>query len=94
MFIPNADAPLKVNALAAHVEQFGSCDVRPIAWRETETDVVIVFEDGRKLIFDQVEMYLEAPIVDKITLADGVDDAESSLAGKALAARKKKKGGA
>lgn len=88
MFQPNPEAPALVNELAAHVEPFGDCLVRPISWHVGEGVVSVVFEDGRKLAFESVEAH-EEPTAE-INLADGVNDAEAATAGRALSARRKK----
>ncbi len=43
--------PAIVMGLAGAVPQLGPRPPQPVAWKETPTEWVIVFEDGRKLRF-------------------------------------------
>lgn len=47
--------PTRVQALADQAKGI------PLAWRESETSIVIVFEDGRKLTFDLTATTEEPP---------------------------------
>ena len=49
-----AEIPAIVTALASGVPQLGPLPPRPIAWKPTASGWVIIFEDGRKLTFENV----------------------------------------
>jgi hypothetical protein len=83
---PIQQTPAIVLELAASVPQLGPFPPRHIAWAERADAWVIVFEDGRKLVFPKTSL---------INPADGIDNhearvhgAESATAGKALAQHK------
>jgi hypothetical protein len=83
----NTPIPEVVQRLAQTVEPLGKMPVVPIDWRVSDDVVVIVFEDGRKLRFEQeAEGGMQnAEGGGQINLADGVSEAEAEVAGRALA---------
>ena len=55
-----AEIPAIVAALASSVPQLGPLPPHPIAWKQTASGWVIIFEDGRKVTFENVS-HLQEP---------------------------------